>query len=74
MSAENSFDPLIDMLDTGIIILDHNARIIGLNKWVEIAAGLSRKSALGRELGEICIDYFGCFFTWEVQVLGQPES
>jgi PAS domain S-box-containing protein len=44
---------VFDAMDTGLIVLDHRARVTAWNQWVAAASGITAAQALGRELQQI---------------------
>jgi PAS domain S-box-containing protein len=46
----------IDALDTGVIVLDIDQRVIGWNEWLASASGIFPRNAVGKPLAEIFPD------------------
>ena len=46
-------DLALDALDSGLIVLDAERRIVAWNSWLAAASGIEPSSAMGRLLGEI---------------------
>ena len=47
---------VFDALDTGLILLDGDRRVVGWNAWMASASGIAGAAAHGRRLGELFPD------------------
>src|ERR1700760_1096770 len=55
MTAEQNFDQkiVLDAINGGLVVLDHNARVVSWNAWMESAARITEQEAHGRTLADI---------------------
>jgi transcriptional regulator with PAS, ATPase and Fis domain len=44
---------VFDAIDTGLVVLDEDGRVLGWNVWMAFAAGIAAETALGRRLDEL---------------------
>lgn len=47
------FRQVVELLDSGVIVLDHDARVVSWNHWMEQHSGLSQPQVIGRNLFDI---------------------
>lgn len=45
---------VVDHLNIGVMLVDHQYNVMVWNKWMERASGIPKNNAIGRKIGEIC--------------------
>lgn len=53
VTEENISATIIDALDTGLILLNRDACVVGWNDWMTASSGVAAGRAVGRRLGEL---------------------
>src|ERR1700733_9882744 len=55
MPTDDSIDQktVLDAINGGLVVLDHNARVVSWNAWLEFASGITEDEANGRTLADI---------------------
>ncbi len=48
------FDHILDHLHLGVVLIDHNYRVLVWNSWLERVSGIPKEEAIGGLIGESC--------------------
>ena len=46
-------DPVFDAIDTGLVLLDGDHRVVSWNAWMEAASGIPARTARGQRLEDL---------------------
>ncbi|MFA6154458.1 PAS domain S-box protein [Mesorhizobium sp.] len=52
-TAHESFDPIFDALDCGVIVVDQQRRVTAWNAWIAAASGIAGSDAVGTSLQDL---------------------